>query len=372
MNCEALATIKSFENYVASLRNVTSDDISATAMKPCRQGICSALYGTGNADVSGIGVIVGYFVEFSLAIILALSLMVLKQKRKEHLVRCCQRVTAAYADSAIALALSVELAAAIMLIRKNFGVGAYEFGGLTVQTVWIVAILVMLPIVPFCWQDLKDDRTELRLCMISLAFILFLINFICRMISTYSEGQIGSGPGKVITRSEMGQIRLLCYQGKHDLSPAGSSVVEIFSIGGSLWVACSIVLALLDQCVTTSGRSPAGRRWQSLTGRLKKERSGAAIPVIALAVWSIPLFWALVTLRSWQKEFAASLNQQSGSDVWSFGQIIAVVVFLPVLNELLYQYLGKPQPASAAARQHAAATLCMPSPKPVTAQPGSP
>jgi len=78
---------------------------------------------------------VGYSIEFSLAIILALSLMVLKQKRKEHLVRCCQRVTAAYADSAIALALSVELAAAIMLIRKNFGLGAYEFGGLTVQTV---------------------------------------------------------------------------------------------------------------------------------------------------------------------------------------------------------------------------------------------
>lgn len=202
--------------------------------------------------------------------------MVLKQKRKEHLVQCCQRVTAAYADSAIALAPSVQLAAAIMLNKKNFDLGAYEFGGLTVQTVWIVATLVMLPIIPFCWQGLKDDRTELRLCMISLGLILFLINFICRMISTYSEGQIGSGPGKVITRGEMDQIQLLCYRDKHNLSPAGSSIVEIFSIGVSLWVACSIVLALVDQCVTTSGRSPAGRTWQSWTGRLKKERSGTA------------------------------------------------------------------------------------------------
>jgi len=230
----------------------------------------------------------------------------------------------------------------------------------------------MLPIVPFCWQDLKDDRTELRLCMISMGFVLSLINFVCRMITTYSEGQIGSGPGKVITRVELDQIQLLCYRDRHDLSPAGSSVVEIFSIGGSLWVACRIVLALVDQCVTTSGRSPAGRTWQSLKGGLKKERSGTVVSVIAHAVWSIPLFWALVTLRSWQKEFAASLNQQSGSDVWSFGQIIAVVVFLPVLNELLYQYLDKPQPASAAARQLVAATLCMPSPKPVTAQAWSP
>jgi len=58
-----------------------------------------------------------------------------------------------------------------------------------------------------------------------------------------------------------------------------------------------------------------------------------------------------------QTEFAASLGQQSESDVWSFGQIIAVVVFLPVLNELLYQYLDKPHPASASIQQHASACL---------------
>ena len=91
--------------------------------------------------------------------------------------------------------------------------------------------------------------------------------------------------------------------------------------------------------------------------------------VIALCFWSIPLFWALLTLRSWQRTFVESLNDQSGSDVWSFGQIIAVVVFLPVLNELLYQYLEKPQPPGVVIEQHAAPVqLNLPSRKPATAQ----
>lgn len=147
-------------------------------------------------------------------------------------------------------------------------------------------------------------------------------------------------------------------------------MVEIFSIGGSLWVASIVVLALADQCITTSGTSLIGRAWQTLTGYLKREQSRTTISIIALVVWSIPLFWALVTLRMWQREFAASLGEQSESDVWSFGQIIAVVVFLPVLNELLYQYLDKPHPASASIRQHAATMLPnTSSPKPAAAHP---
>lgn len=55
-NCTALKTIISFESYVNTLRNVTTEDLSAQRMWPCRQEICAALYGTGSADVSGIGV----------------------------------------------------------------------------------------------------------------------------------------------------------------------------------------------------------------------------------------------------------------------------------------------------------------------------
>ncbi|KAK5944490.1 hypothetical protein PMZ80_003772, partial [Knufia obscura] len=69
------------------------------------------------------------------------------------------------------------------------------------------------------------------------------------------------------------------------------------------------------------------------------------------------------------KTFAMSLDEQSASDVWSFGQIIAVVVFLPVLSEMLYQYLDNPRPSGAVVQQHTTALqLNVPSHKPGTAQ----
>lgn len=287
----------------------------------------------------------GYFVEFSLAVALAVTLLVVDKWKKEKLLKSCRKITAAYVDSAIALALSVELACAIMLIKKNFGLGVNDFGGLTVQLVWIVATLVMLPVVSFCWQDLRDKRIELRLCMTALAFILFLITFVCRMINTYSDRQIGGSSGAVITEEEAGQLSLLCFGGNPNLSLAGTTVLEVFSVGASLWISCNIILALVDQCVDDSGDSLVAKTFQRCMKYLKSNVMGIAISTSALMVWSIPLLWALMTLRSWQMTFTESIGETSDGDVWSFGQIIAVIVFLPVLNELLHQYLERNQPS---------------------------
>lgn len=315
-------------------------------------------------SLTTVQVLVGYFIEFSLAVTLGISLLVFIHKQKARLAASCRGIIGAYVDSAIALALSVELACAIMLIKKNFGLQVSEFGGLTVQIVWIVAALVMLPVVSFCWRDLQDKKTELRLCMTVLAFILFFITFICRMISTYTSQQVGSSKDDVVTDGEAEQIVLLCFRGRSNLSPSATITVEVFSIGASLWISCNVILALVDQCLDGSKRYLVARALHQYAKKLKSDNIGTLISVSALMVWSIPLFWALLTLRSWQKTFAASIGEASGSDVWSFGQIIAVIVFLPVLSELLNQYLdhGKP-PRSADVQQVGVVNVVAQSPK---------
>jgi hypothetical protein len=42
----------SFAAYVALMRNVNSQNLTVAAMEPCRQQICSVLYGVHNPDVS--------------------------------------------------------------------------------------------------------------------------------------------------------------------------------------------------------------------------------------------------------------------------------------------------------------------------------
>lgn len=57
MDCTRLQREQvSFEEYIGLIRDVTGQKISNITMAPCLQEICSTLYGTGNSDVSGIGV----------------------------------------------------------------------------------------------------------------------------------------------------------------------------------------------------------------------------------------------------------------------------------------------------------------------------
>lgn len=270
--------------------------------------------------------------------ILLLTLIISLKGQHAHTAANCREVMSAYGDSSIAFTISVELASTILLIRKNFGLGAYEFGALTVQLVWIITILVMLPVLYFSWNDLPDEKLESRLCAITIALILFLINFICRMVGTYSDGQVGTS---VISQTEWDQIQALCWGQNRNLSQAGSVIIEIFSISASLWVILSIVAALIFPIRANTRNHVLAYINRMVAAMRENQITQATIILLTLIVFSVPLFWALIALRSWQSWFAGSLNESSGSNIWSFGQIIAVVVFLPVFSVILQQYVDK-------------------------------
>lgn len=284
-------------------------------------------------------VIVGYYLEFALAALLALTFLFLQRTRNQKHISACCAITGVYADAAMALALAVELASTILLIKRESGLGSDDFGALTMQVVWVVALLVMLPIATFCWHDLKDKRFELRICVASLVYILFLITFICRMIATYSSGQVGSGNGAVITDAEEMQFEILCLSQTHQLSSSASITMEVFSIGGSIWVSGLVLGALIRECLDPN--NVIMRRIKASLGPLRNQDGTLAIILIGLFVWSVPLFWVMMKLRDLQAELATDLGQSNGSQEWSFGQILAVVVFVPVLVEILNQYLER-------------------------------
>jgi len=60
-NCSLLIARKDFASYVQELNLTTGFNV--TLLEACKGDICNALWGDGNADISGIGVslpIVGY------------------------------------------------------------------------------------------------------------------------------------------------------------------------------------------------------------------------------------------------------------------------------------------------------------------------
>jgi len=60
LNCTLLTTRSNFPDYVQILRNETGTGVNSTLnltlLERCKPEVCNALWGTGNADISGIGV----------------------------------------------------------------------------------------------------------------------------------------------------------------------------------------------------------------------------------------------------------------------------------------------------------------------------
>jgi hypothetical protein len=54
IDCEALNTRNKFATYIQTLENATHGNFSEARL--CKLEVCSALYGAGNPDISGIGV----------------------------------------------------------------------------------------------------------------------------------------------------------------------------------------------------------------------------------------------------------------------------------------------------------------------------
>jgi hypothetical protein len=53
-NCASLASRTSFENYIQKVNETTG--FNSSLLADCKSDICNALWGDGNADISGVGV----------------------------------------------------------------------------------------------------------------------------------------------------------------------------------------------------------------------------------------------------------------------------------------------------------------------------
>ena len=103
-----------------------------------------------------------------------------------------------------------------------------------------------------------------------------------------------------------------------------------------------VLAALATQCLYGS-ENVTVKKLKEAFSSLTDERRLLTIILVAMITWSVPLFWTLMELRRRQEQFAADLGQPNGNNTWTFGQILAVVVFVPVLVEMLNQYLRNPE-----------------------------
>ena len=290
--------------------------------------------------------------ELFFGLLLSIGIIYLKRSDSTKSVSCAvHRAFGVYADAAILLTFSVQLASMIILIKKDFGISARDFGGLNVEVTWAAALLTMLPMLLVCSSGADLDRKELRLSVICISWILFLYTFISRMISDFGPSQVGiSKPGSqpaVISPGEAANIEQLCWTDGSNLSKQETVAFDVFAIGGSIFLSSVVVGTLIWMLLI--------RRRPDLVKRLKESgiltvnifkmispKTARLLMVFNVFLWAVPQLWAILRFRAMEQALAISVGVSDLDNSWSFGQIVAVVIFLPVILELGLVYMKGP------------------------------
>jgi hypothetical protein len=294
-----------------------------------------------NEHADCLQVIIAYIMELSLAIVLSTGVLFVQPSSEKGFQRSIHRAFHTYADAAIVFTFSIQLASLIILAKKDFGVSAQGLGGYSVEITWSAALVTMLPVTLLCFVHTGLRRQQLRLGMICVSWGFFMYTFLSRMVAVFGISQIGTSDDAVIAPSDWEVIVEMCFGRGEELSSSKRTALDVFAIGGSLFVSL-IILGLLVWPLF--GGSKGTSYVRSLSSRISGRLSSNAIRstlILNVALWGCPQIWAILCIRAMQARLARSVNGVDLDHSWSFGQIFSVVVFLPVFVDFAYSFLIK-------------------------------
>ena len=386
VSCGSLASRTNFPSYIASIRNATAGNFTLVAQ--CKAEICNALWGSGNPDISGVGVynesscnerdaankdikmIVGYIIENVVGLVLALSLYIILEKTNkerrpvrstslDRYVPVLRRGCSSFYDCAIFFTFSIQLACIVVLARLDFGINASGMGDSTAKITWAVSLLTILPPMYVAFnpgplrepqpdhtnnpkgEKSKNRKEQLRFLLFALCWLLSIYPFLSRMMETFGPSAINNS--QIISANEWNSIEASCTAGVDPVSNQELLAMNIFSVAGSIFV-CLVTVTKIAWLASQRhhGDSRLVRRVRGFWSRNRSTRL-RRLPIVLLFV-AIPIIavsqlWIVFRLRNFQRRVARKAGNEDDDGQWTFGQIAAVTIFVPVAVECCFAWL---------------------------------
>ncbi|KAH8661675.1 hypothetical protein BGZ60DRAFT_433477 [Tricladium varicosporioides] len=355
-NCTLLTSQADFAGYIQKINATTN--FTLPLLEACQSNICNALWGNGNADISGIGMIVGYMFESALSLLLAIGFAIQQAQRPELLPKIItghanvlKKAHKIFFDCAVFFAASIQIACVVVLVRRDFGISANGLGGFTTQITWAIAVLSMLPLIyPHVALDTKlmvSKKSGYRLFLFCGCWVLFFYTFISQMIGSFAPTQIGQGNGDggitIITDEEWNKLTTLCLTGVESLTSREEKLLSAFGAAGSLVVATYGLTRLVWYIYFNTHVEHAKKIYKGIPAFLgiRKLR-----PIPLVLTWIllfltlvVPQFWGVLRLRGIQRALADATKNIYVDNQWTFGQVVAVMIFAPVVTEVGHSLL---------------------------------
>jgi len=295
--------------------------------------------------ILGLTVVLAYFISVSL-----------QHKKSSYISRRCLEV---FHDCATFLTFSIQIAAIVVLVKVDFGLGTENMGDATVRITQAVSVLTLLPL-PYATVLLhssskaedqceeyaaehmsshrRSRETAKRFGLFVLCWLLSLYPFYSKMNSVFGPSKIGT----VISHDQFAAVEKMCYKDVRVVSNAEDrfmTAVAIISFIPLSLLACGRIIMLglrkhhkqseiyIRMAVVLQGNKSARRFQQGLVFSL------GVIPLLACG-----LLWTVVRVQSFQKQMTAAAGNSFADGQWTFGQVVAVTVFVPVLVEAWFLF----------------------------------
>ncbi|KAH7317182.1 hypothetical protein B0I35DRAFT_268106 [Stachybotrys elegans] len=346
-DCTRLSELDGFNDYAKLIEEETA--WKSTELEHCQFELCSAVYGTGNPDISGIGVALGYIFATGISALLSLVAVVVGRWQSARAYRAAAATTTglqSFYQSATYFAIAVQLATISSLTHKDFGISTSDFGAIEAQIAQAVSVVCMLPLLaPLVLLDGIDGESwrNPRLFLLHLVVALSFYPFLSRCIQWFAPSPIGDGRGAVVSFADWNTVERICFADgldklRDDSLYASAGILELLS---SLVVYLFTLWYLLGLIGTGHGARKGKIRsihakWNKLNawigGRFYLVLMLQAIPFVL----SILLYIIIFRLRSTQQELVTRMTIGYNGNNWGFGQIIATVIFLPVFIDVFY------------------------------------
>ncbi|ORY19879.1 hypothetical protein BCR34DRAFT_595319 [Clohesyomyces aquaticus] len=382
VDCANLASRSHFESYVSSLSKAFNGNFSL--VDTCKAEVCGALWGTGSPDISGIGMTIGYVLESAIPVFLAIAFFLTTSTistSRPNGRMLVSHATETFWDNAVFFTVSIQLASIVVLSRANFGISTDGMGAITMEITWAISCLTMLPLLPLTMSPAmfrEDDsdflqqpvfstagvigqkdrptakeiaevnrrkerleaRDRQRFFLFVMCWLLSVYPFLSRMVAAFEKSQIGSGKGAVISTVDWGKIEEVCFHGVNTIQTSEERAMTALSIVSWLSVSLVIIYRIFLSLVEPE-KHPTVWDWlQKRKLTVAPETPRQRLLWIALSV-VVPLLsatqlWTVFRLRGLQKAMTRATGGKFADGQFTFGQIVSVAVFVPVLVELGY------------------------------------
>lgn len=293
---------------------------------------------------------VGYVCAVVLGTTLAMAYFITKRQRirRQELL---EKLLLSFHDSATFFAFSIQVASTVVLARVDYGLSTALMGDITVQITWTVSALTLLPLlytlilidkprestrgIRVTDANILELDSRYRLLLFVFCWALSVYPFMSRMIETFGTSLIGDDPGDAVTNADWAVIETVCLAGTDTLNASESAFINAFGITGSLLISIFAIIHILAAGMRKHYPDLAQRVTAAVNIFVKAQHIFEPMLFLLVPLLSAGLLWSYFRLQRFQSQVSTKAGLQDSDNQWTFGQIVAVVVFAPVLGEAL-------------------------------------